>query len=412
MVKLPTILGAGLTLALLLGTAAARAEEAPAEASAKASPQKSGKKHEATGRLLYSLDAVRRAMKSPPSNLVLLTSHRGDWRDEAENTQYALQKALDQGLESLEIDVRLDYAGVPWLIHDFALDRISNGNGYLSANQSPDINGFLIKYRDGTISSRKFETFEQNLTWFANTISIYDDDQITGSFLLVDLKSPPKNDPNGDKVSGYAALKTSWMILQKVASKFPNLNQGRRNGLGRAVAFKVKGRELPEDPAQLEKDLGLVGNGTDNFYLVPVLHADDANAGNAVMANYLNKPYVLTVEPNMEYIDQPTSSAWVTQLQAAKRTIPGFPGWNEYPEGVAFASGQCCLDRNVDPTNTDASLDYSGTYVYSLQSGSNWLTADTAGDLIAILQNKNLRNTGPLFPTSPSPKAKGKGARP
>ncbi|HZG77648.1 MAG TPA: glycerophosphodiester phosphodiesterase family protein [Paenibacillus sp.] len=57
-------------------------------------------------------------------------AHRG-WSAEApENTMAAFRKALDAPyVAGLELDVQLSKDGVPVVIHDFALDRTTNGTG-------------------------------------------------------------------------------------------------------------------------------------------------------------------------------------------------------------------------------------------------------------------------------------------
>jgi hypothetical protein len=271
-------------------------------------------------------------------------------------------------------------------------------------NDSATVAMAHLKLRDGTVTGTKFNDLASALDWLGNDLAMVKG-SLFGHFLLIDLKSPPKKDPNNAKVTGYAALKASWALVKAKAAQYPQFNDpgSKAPGLGKAVAFKIKARELPTDPKTLEQDLGLKGDGTDQFYLVPVMHPDDAEAGNNVMQNYLHKPYLLTAEPNMSYIEQPYSDAWYSQLKLNGFSIPGFPGWNEYPQGVAVANGICCLYRNVDPSQPD--LDYTGSYSYQMAIEANWLTADMAEDLHKILSRKGYRNLFYLTPTEvPQPK--------
>ncbi|MGV2720137.1 UNVERIFIED_CONTAM: glycerophosphodiester phosphodiesterase family protein, partial [Klebsiella pneumoniae] len=57
-------------------------------------------------------------------------AHRG-WSGKApENTMAAIQLALaEPAIQAMEIDVQLTRDGVPVLIHDFTLERTTNGSG-------------------------------------------------------------------------------------------------------------------------------------------------------------------------------------------------------------------------------------------------------------------------------------------
>lgn len=57
-------------------------------------------------------------------------AHRG-WSGRApENTMAAIKLALaEPGIQAIEVDVQLSKDGIPVLIHDFTLDRTTNGSG-------------------------------------------------------------------------------------------------------------------------------------------------------------------------------------------------------------------------------------------------------------------------------------------
>jgi glycerophosphoryl diester phosphodiesterase len=59
-------------------------------------------------------------------------AHRG-WSSKApENTLAAFQKAIEQPhIDMIELDVQLSRDGVPVVIHDFTLERTTNGSGYV-----------------------------------------------------------------------------------------------------------------------------------------------------------------------------------------------------------------------------------------------------------------------------------------
>jgi glycerophosphoryl diester phosphodiesterase len=342
----------------------------------------------------YDVDKVMQALRSPKPGLVILTPHRGLWEDVPENTIEALQKAVNAGFETVEIDVRLDGDGTPWLVHDFSMDRLTTGHGFLSSYRDSTLNRaqciVCLRDRHGNRTGYGIVSLKTAFEFLARYIrdeSSQSPEKKYGFVLIVDLKAPGKRDPNFDKVSGYQSLKTSWKVLKEVERQ-------TQIPIHRAVVFKIKGRDVP-DPSVLERDLGIASDSPD-FHFMPVLHPDDADAGNRVLNQYFDKPYAIGFEAVMEYIGQEPAQTWIKKLRDANRTVSGFPGWNEYPEGVAMSTGLCCVNRNVDPQDSTHPLDYSGSIEYQLQVGANWLTADTALFLDEYLRDHGLRNVSQL----------------
>ena len=58
--------------------------------------------------------------------------HRGAAALAPENTLAGLRRAAEHGVRWVEVDVQLTADGVPMLIHDYVLDRTTNGRGRVS----------------------------------------------------------------------------------------------------------------------------------------------------------------------------------------------------------------------------------------------------------------------------------------
>ncbi|MDH3456012.1 MAG: glycerophosphodiester phosphodiesterase family protein [Gemmatimonadota bacterium] len=58
-----------------------------------------------------------------------LVGHRGASAEYPENTTLAFDRALEQGVDALELDVRVTADGVPVVIHDPTVDRTTDGSG-------------------------------------------------------------------------------------------------------------------------------------------------------------------------------------------------------------------------------------------------------------------------------------------
>jgi glycerophosphoryl diester phosphodiesterase len=60
-------------------------------------------------------------------------AHRGASREAPGNTLAAFRLAAQMGADAIELDVHLSADGVPVVIHDFSVDRTTNGTGKVSA---------------------------------------------------------------------------------------------------------------------------------------------------------------------------------------------------------------------------------------------------------------------------------------
>jgi glycerophosphoryl diester phosphodiesterase len=75
----------------------------------------------------------------PDARLVI--GHRGASGDFPENTLLAFERALAQGADGLELDVRLARDGAVVVIHDATLDRTTNGSGPVATRTLAELRG-------------------------------------------------------------------------------------------------------------------------------------------------------------------------------------------------------------------------------------------------------------------------------
>jgi glycerophosphoryl diester phosphodiesterase len=68
-----------------------------------------------------------------------VVAHRGSSEIEAEHTLAAYKRALDDGADGLECDVRLTRDGVLVCVHDRRVDRTSSGRGVVSTMELADL---------------------------------------------------------------------------------------------------------------------------------------------------------------------------------------------------------------------------------------------------------------------------------
>jgi glycerophosphoryl diester phosphodiesterase len=71
--------------------------------------------------------------------MTLVVAHRGSSAEHAEHTITAYEKAVTEGVDALECDVRLTRDGVLVCVHDRRVDRTSDGRGVVSALELADL---------------------------------------------------------------------------------------------------------------------------------------------------------------------------------------------------------------------------------------------------------------------------------
>ena len=78
-------------------------------------------------------------------NHFLKIGHRGAKAHLAENTLESIQKALDLGVDAIEIDVHKCASGELWVIHDFTLDRTTDGSGEIAKKSAEEIRKLKVE---------------------------------------------------------------------------------------------------------------------------------------------------------------------------------------------------------------------------------------------------------------------------
>ncbi|KAB1156192.1 glycerophosphodiester phosphodiesterase [Flavobacterium luteum] len=76
---------------------------------------------------------------------MLNLGHRGAKGYEPENTLLSFQKAIDIGVDGIELDVHLSSDGAIMVIHDETIDRTTNGKGFVNELSLLKLNGFEIE---------------------------------------------------------------------------------------------------------------------------------------------------------------------------------------------------------------------------------------------------------------------------
>jgi glycerophosphoryl diester phosphodiesterase len=80
-----------------------------------------------------------------PDAPVLVAAHRADWRSAPENSLAAIEAAVRQGAEVIEIDVKRTSDGVLVLMHDDSVDRTTSGRGNVSTLTSAQVQDLRLR---------------------------------------------------------------------------------------------------------------------------------------------------------------------------------------------------------------------------------------------------------------------------
>lgn len=77
-------------------------------------------------------------------HIMKIWAHRGASAHAPENTLPAFELAYLSGADGIELDVQLSKDGVPVVIHDERIDRVSNGTGYVCNYTLEELKGFNV----------------------------------------------------------------------------------------------------------------------------------------------------------------------------------------------------------------------------------------------------------------------------
>lgn len=102
-------------------------------------------------------------LRNPASKTVLVASHRGDWRNWPENSLEAMQSAIDQGADIIELDLKMTKDSVLVVCHDAKVDRTTNGKGFVKDLTADSIASLFLKSGHGIRTDLRMPTLRQAL---------------------------------------------------------------------------------------------------------------------------------------------------------------------------------------------------------------------------------------------------------
>ncbi|WP_291789547.1 glycerophosphodiester phosphodiesterase [Maribacter sp.] len=174
-------------------------------------------------------------MKEP-----LVIGHRGAMGHETENTLASMQKAIDLGVDMIEIDVFKVKSGEIVVFHDKTLDRLTNAPGNIEDYYIIDLNKVIVE------GGHKIPMLQDVLNLIDNKVA-----------LNIELKGAG----TADKVNfimNYYIEKKNWSPENFIISSFnwDELREMRKHNPN--VAIAVLAGEKPLDAIPVAKELNAV----------------------------------------------------------------------------------------------------------------------------------------------------------
>ncbi len=103
------------------------------------------------------------SLQTFPQTKVMVVAHRGDWRNAPENSLWAIRKAIEMGVDMVELDIALTKDSVLMLMHDKTLDRTTNGTGRLEHYTLKEIKQLYLRDGLGVVTSMRVPTLHEAL---------------------------------------------------------------------------------------------------------------------------------------------------------------------------------------------------------------------------------------------------------
>jgi len=107
------------------------------------------------------LQYITAQLHRPADKNIMVTAHRGDWRNAPENSLQGYQYAIDMGVDVIEIDLNTTSDGVIVIMHDWTIDRTTDGQGKPSDYTLAELKKFHLKNGSGRVTKQTIPTLEE-----------------------------------------------------------------------------------------------------------------------------------------------------------------------------------------------------------------------------------------------------------
>jgi len=107
------------------------------------------------------VEKLIKQLHDPNDKKVMVTAHRGDWRNAPENSLQAYKLAIEMGVDCFEVDLNITKDGVVVIMHDGTIDRTTDGNGKPSDYTLAELKKFHLRNGLGILTKHTIPTLEE-----------------------------------------------------------------------------------------------------------------------------------------------------------------------------------------------------------------------------------------------------------
>jgi glycerophosphoryl diester phosphodiesterase len=100
-------------------------------------------------------------LHNPKDKNILVTAHRGDWRNAPENSLQAYKLAIAMGVDCIEVDLNKTSDGVIVIMHDGTIDRTTDGKGKPADYTLEQLKKFHLRNGLGIVTRHTIPTLEE-----------------------------------------------------------------------------------------------------------------------------------------------------------------------------------------------------------------------------------------------------------
>lgn len=104
---------------------------------------------------------LRRQLFDANNDSIMVIAHRGDWRNAPENSIAAIKRAIEMGVDIVEIDLHKTKDGELILMHDKTIDRTTNGKGRVADFTLDSLKTFVLKNGMGRLTYHHIPTLQE-----------------------------------------------------------------------------------------------------------------------------------------------------------------------------------------------------------------------------------------------------------
>ena len=253
-------------------------------------------------------------------NYIMISAHRGYWKDYPENSLPAIQAALDLGADMIEFDITKSDDGVLYLLHDYGLDRLTTGHGivrkgegatfeyYKSWNELKDLK---LKEVTGEVSEYKLATLRDALLKCKNKALVSIDkaeNVIPEMYYLVKELGMVNQVTFKTKIQFFPTPESIKRLVT---------NKADQEQLVKMFTPTVYSELLDKDPDLINKMKAFIGAGCQGFEMIYFQDSDP----------------MLTRQITVEGKTYDNILSW---LRAKNTCVIQFPMWPETEKGVGF----------------------------------------------------------------------------